>query len=145
MGSLGGSSYDWCPYKQRRLGYRCAQRESKGRRWPSLSHREAREWNQPCWHLGLGLLASRTVRTHISSFLFVCFLSNLFIYSWLRWVFVGMWAYSSWGVQASHCGGFSCWGAQTLGAWASVVEAWGLSSFSLWSLGNRLSSCSTWA
>ena len=32
------------------------------------------------------------------------------------------------GARASHCGGFSCCGAQALGAWASVVVARGLSS-----------------
>ena len=31
------------------------------------------------------------------------------------------------GVRASHCGGFSCCGAWTLGTWASVVVAHGLS------------------
>ena len=30
------------------------------------------------------------------------------------------------GVQASHCGGFSCCRARALGAWASVVVAHGL-------------------
>ena len=39
---------------------------------------------------------------------------------------------SSCGVQASHCGGFSCCGAQALGAWASVVVAHGLSSCGTW-------------
>ena len=34
---------------------------------------------------------------------------------------------SSCGVQASCCGGFSCFGAQALGTWASVVVAHGLS------------------
>ena len=29
--------------------------------------------------------------------------------------------YSSFGVWASHCGGFSCFGAQALGKWTSVV------------------------
>ena len=47
-----------------------------------------------------------------------------------------MWAFSSWGeggatlrcsVQASHCGGFSCCGAQALGMRASVVVAHRLS------------------
>ena len=47
------------------------------------------------------------------------------------------WAFSSCGergvalrcaAQASHCGGFSCCGAQALGAWASVVVACGLIS-----------------
>ena len=26
------------------------------------------------------------------------------------------------GARASHCGGFSCWGARALGAWASVQD-----------------------
>ena len=30
------------------------------------------------------------------------------------------------GARASHCGGFSCCGAQAVGAWASVVVAHGL-------------------
>ena len=30
-------------------------------------------------------------------------------------------SYSSFGVQVSHCGGFSCCGAWALGAWASAV------------------------
>ena len=45
------------------------------------------------------------------------------------------------GVQASHCGGFSCCGARALGTWASVVVAHGLSSCGLWALERRLSSC----
>jgi len=40
--------------------------------------------------------------------------------------------WSSWGVQASHCGGFSCGGAQALGARASVVVACGLGSCGTW-------------
>ena len=30
------------------------------------------------------------------------------------------------GMRASHCGGFSCWGAWALGSWASVAAACGL-------------------
>ena len=45
------------------------------------------------------------------------------------------------GVQASHCGGFSCCGAWALGARASVVVARGLSSCGLRALEHRLSSC----
>ena len=37
------------------------------------------------------------------------------------------------GAQASHCGGFSCCGAQALGAQATVVAI------------RRLSSCGAWA
>ena len=53
------------------------------------------------------------------------------IYIWLRWVFVAARRLSlvtasrgatlRCGARASHCGGFSCCGAQALGAWASVV------------------------
>ena len=47
------------------------------------------------------------------------------------------------GVRASHCGGFSCCGAQALGVRASVVVAHGLSSCgmraqSLWLVGSRV-------
>ena len=49
------------------------------------------------------------------------------------------------GARASHCGGFSCCGAQALGAWASVVVAHGLSSCGSRALECRLSSCGAWA
>ena len=52
-------------------------------------------------------------------------------------------AFSSCGEQASHCGGFSCCGAQALGAQASVVVAHGLSSCGLRALERRLSSRGT--
>ena len=38
-----------------------------------------------------------------------------------------LWAFSSCGEQASHCGGFSYFGTQALGIRASVVVAHGLS------------------
>ena len=44
------------------------------------------------------------------------------------------------GVRASHCGGFSCCGAQALSVRASVVVACGLSSCGSWALERRLSS-----
>ena len=44
---------------------------------------------------------------------------------------------SSCGAWVSQCGGFSCWGAQTLGTWASVVEAHGLSSYGAWAQSPR--------
>ena len=78
------------------------------------------------------------------------FLIHLFIYLWLRWVFVAAHGlslvaesggYSS--LRASHCGGFSCCGAQALGAQASVVVARGLSSCGSWALERRLRSCGT--
>ena len=47
--------------------------------------------------------------------------------------------------RASHCGGFSCCGAWTLGAWVSVAVAHGLSSCGSWAPESRLSSCGTQA
>ena len=67
------------------------------------------------------------------SFVLFCFL----IYFWLRWVFVAVrrlslvavsGGYSLLWCTFSHCGGFSCCGAQALGAQASVVVARRLSS-----------------
>ena len=43
------------------------------------------------------------------------------------------------GVRASHCGGFSCCGAQALGVRASVVVAHGLSSCGSRALGAQAS------
>ena len=77
------------------------------------------------------------------------FLINIFIlciHFWLRWVFVAVHRLSlvaasgatlHCGVRASHCGGFSCCGAQALGPWASVVAAHGLGSCGSWLLGSR--------
>ena len=45
------------------------------------------------------------------------------------------------GAQASHCGGFSCCRAWTLGTRTSVVVARGLSSCGSWALECRLSNC----
>ena len=45
------------------------------------------------------------------------------------------------GARASHCSGFSCYGAQAPGAWASVVAAHGLNSCGSRDLERRLSSC----
>ena len=89
-------------------------------------------------------------------FAFLLFLINLFILfifgcvgsSLLRTGFlylqrVGATLHCS--VQASHCGGFSCYRAQALGVWASVVAACGLSSCGSWALEHKLSSCGAWA
>ena len=73
----------------------------------------------------------------------------LFIY-WLHCVFIAVHRLSlvgragatlRCGAWASHCGGFSCCGAQAVGARASVVVACGLSSCGSWALEHRLSSC----
>ena len=67
--------------------------------------------------------------------------SSDLIYFWLRWVLiaarrlslvVASGGYASLWCAASHCGGFSCCGARTLGARASVVVARGLSSCGSW-------------
>ena len=48
------------------------------------------------------------------------------------------------GARVSHCGGFSCGGAQAVGARASVVVAHRLSSCGTWALEHRLSSSGAW-
>ena len=75
-----------------------------------------------CWH-----------EFTVSFFVF-CFFINLFIFGS---------AGSSFWCAVSHCGGFSCCGAQALGTWASVVVARGLSSCGSRALECRLSSCDT--
>ena len=77
------------------------------------------------------------------------FLINLFIYLFLA--VLGLCccaqAFSSCGTtlhcgaRASHCGDFSCCGAQALGVWASVVVARRLSSCGSRALELRLCSC----
>ena len=86
--------------------------------------------------------------TAVLLFLFL----NKFIYLFLAVLGLRccVWAFYSCGeqqllfhcsTQASHCGGFSCCGAQTLGARISVVVAHGLSSCSSRALEHRLSTC----
>ena len=80
---------------------------------------------------GLGLLGHMVVLFLVFC-LFVCFYffgcvrSSLlhmgFLYLWRAGVTLRC------GAWASHCGSFSCCGAQALGTWASVVAACGLSS-----------------
>ena len=64
-----------------------------------------------------------------------------FSFFWLYWVFVTAHGlslvevrrdYSLVAAQLSHCGGFSCCGAQALGTWVSEVAARGLSSCGSW-------------
>ena len=65
----------------------------------------------------------------------------------LRWAFLQLWRVgllSSCCVWASHCNGFSCYGAQAVGEWVSVVVAHGLSSCSSRALEHRLKSCGAW-
>ena len=94
--------------------------------------------------------------TYSSFCLFVCF--NLFIYFWLRWVFVAAHRLSlvvaSGGYSSLQCAGFLLWwllllqsmgsrraGFSSCGVRASVVVTHGLSSCGLWALELRLSSC----
>ena len=58
---------------------------------------------------------------------------SLFIYFWLCWVFVAVWAFSSYGewrplsscgTQRSLCGGFSCFRAQVLEHEFSIYDSW---------------------
>ena len=82
----------------------------------------------------------------------VLFFIKLFIYLFLAALGLHRCAlaFSSCGVWASHCGGFSycggfsCCRAQALVAQASVVVACGLSSCGLRALERRLSSCGAW-
>ena len=80
---------------------------------------------------------SHKLEKKISTIAFSLFIFNKFIYFifWLHWVFVAVHGLSlvvasggcsSCGARASHCSGFSCCGAQALGARASVVVARGL-------------------
>ena len=73
----------------------------------------------------------------------------LFIYFWLRWVFVAAHGLSlvaaSRGYLSLPCVGFSCCRARALGARASGVVACGLSSCGSRALEGRLSSCGAWA
>ena len=89
----------------------------------------------------------------LSLFLSFINLFILFIYFWLRWVFVAACRLSPITASGSYsslwCTGFivvaSYCGACGLGAWASVVVARRLSSCGSWAVECRLSSCGAWA
>ena len=115
-----------------------------------LRHREAKYFTL---YLQRKLLDLLEICLETQAGKFFLFLKNkfiyLFIYFWLRWVFVAVHGLSELrragailccGVWISHCGGFSCHGA-----WASVVVACGLSSCGSGALEHRLSSCGSWA
>ena len=82
------------------------------------------------------LLIQPKVKRHLLFFFLINLFIYLFIYFWLCWVFVAARRLSlvvvsggatlRCGAWASHCGGFSCCGAQAVGAQASVVVAHGL-------------------
>ena len=67
-------------------------------------------------------------------FIFVCTGSLLLCTAWFSKF--SSFTTLSCGAQASHCGGFSCCGAQALGTWASVDAAQGL--ISCWFSSRRL-------
>ena len=75
----------------------------------------------------------------INLFIFGCIGSLLLRTSFLQLRRVG--ASLCCGAQVSHCSGFSCYGAQSLGVRASVVVARGLSSCGSRALEHRFSSC----
>ena len=95
--------------------------------------------------LNLGRKKKVTVcRWHITSpffCLYLLFFKFNFIYFWLCWVCVAMWAFSSCGEWASSCSVISCSRAQgpRHGALSSVAPE--LSSCGSWALEHRLSSC----
>ena len=66
------------------------------------------------------------------AFIFGCTGSLLLCSGFLQLQWVGATLHCS--VQASHCSGFSCCGAQILGTWASVFAAQGLNRCSAWAL-----------
>ena len=75
-------------------------------------------------------------------FIIACVESSL-LHAGFLFVAVGLLLFC--GVQASHCGGFSCCGAWALGTQSSVVVARGLSSCGSRAPERRLSSCGTQA
>ena len=105
---------------------------------------------------GLNLLSNsggnkkRSDSRQIYIFFLNKFIYFIYFYFWLCQAFVAVCGLSlvavsgatlRCGVQASHCGGFSCCRAWALGARASVVVAHRLSSCGSRALERRLSSC----
>ena len=89
--------------------------------------------------IGWGKECMDSIQSPSLTLRFWCWSSLLFfkfIYLWLHWVSIALCRFSlvaasgndsSYGARASHRGGFSCCGAQALGAQASVVVARGVS------------------
>ena len=77
------------------------------------------------------------------------FLSFYFLLHWIFTALCGLSLAAANGstlrctAQASHCGGFSCRGAQAPGPWASVVAALGLGK--LWLMGSRALTQQLWS
>ena len=76
-------------------------------------------------HLFIYLFIHSFIHSFIYLFIYGCFGSLLlhmgFLQLWRAWATT-----LHCGARASHCGGFSCCGAQALGMWASVVVVHGL-------------------
>ena len=103
----------------------------------------------------LSNLVVRLLCFFLNASLDIFFFLILFIF-WLRWVLVAARGLSlvaarvgstlRCGACGSHCGGFSCCGAQPLGVWVSVVAADRFSSCGTRALEcTGFSSCGTWA
>ena len=84
---------------------------------------------------------------NLFTYLFICFFAVLGLHCCMGFSPVVMSGrlLSSCGMWASHCNGFSCCGAGSLGHTASVAVVHGLSSCSSQALEHRLSTCGTWA
>ena len=106
---------------------------------PKVIVQEKQLRTRPCPFLGIhGFTTFLKVRFH--DFLMLFFSLKIFIYLWLRWVFIAAHRLSPvavrgapplWGVPASHCSGSSCCGAQAPGQQASLFVVHGFSSCSL--------------
>ena len=91
------------------------------------------------YNISLTRLGSTIIASFFFFFFFGCFGCSLLCAGFLQLQRAG--ATLRCGVQAPHCGGFSCGGARALGTRASVVVARRLSSCGSWALECRLSSC----
>ena len=89
--------------------------------------------------VAVGMKKSGQILFYFYLFIFGCVRSSLLCVGFLQLWRAGATLRCS--ARASHCGGFSCCGARTLGRRASVVVECGLSSCGLRSLERMLSSC----
>ena len=74
------------------------------------------------WLFASGSLSMELQLQH-QSFQWI-FKKNNFLYIWLCWVFVAAGLLSRYGAQASHCHGFSCYGARVLEHGLNRCSAW---------------------
>ena len=125
-----------CLYRKKLKIYAPFQPSHISRKSPHLVLRETTGGSLPSL---IGISGTQRKRYY-----FLLIFIYLFIYFWLPWVFLAVWAFSGchepWllpspSTQASHCRGFTCWGAQPLGCVGSVVVIQGLSC--MWILPTR--------